>query len=283
MHMSMGEEGIVVGVCHALEPEDQVLGTYRSHALYLAKTGETDSFFEEMYGKEAGCAKGRAGSMHLCAPEHGLICCSAIVASSIPVALGAAFAHKYKGTGRKVAVFFGDGATEEGAFWESLNTACLMKLPVLFVCENNQYAIHVHIRDRQAYDIPEAVRHFGIYVHSSETTDPEVVHQVAADALKSMDRTDMPAFLHFRYHRYLEHVGVQEDYCAGYRCKEDFMAYYDADPFKIQRGRLLANGLKLAEVEAMEREIDTTIERSINRAKQSCFAEESTLLEHVFA
>ena len=108
MHMSMGEEAIAVGVCHALKAEDQVFGSYRSHAIYLAKTQNTDDFFAEMYGKDTALLKGKGGSMHMCAPDSGFMGTSAIVASIIPVAVGAAFANKQKGNGKLVAVFFGD-------------------------------------------------------------------------------------------------------------------------------------------------------------------------------
>ncbi len=137
MHMSMGEEAIAVGVCHALKAEDQVFATYRSHAIYLAKTQKIDDFFAEMYGKDTALLKGKGGSMHMCAPESGFMGTSAIVASIIPVAVGVAFANKQMGNDKLATVFFGDGATDEGAFWESLNVACLMKLPILFVCEDN--------------------------------------------------------------------------------------------------------------------------------------------------
>src|ERR1700741_1934854 len=114
MHMSTGEEAICAGVCQALRKQDQIIGTYRTHGIYLAKTGETDKFFAEMYGRESGMAKGKAGSMHLTAPEAGLICTSAIVGTTIPVAVGAAFAAREKKQDKVVAVFFGDGAIDEG-------------------------------------------------------------------------------------------------------------------------------------------------------------------------
>ena len=152
MHMSTGEEAICAGVCQALAPSDQVLGTYRSHGLYLAKTGETDRFFAEVCAWATGMAKVKGGSIHLTSPADGMICTSAIVATTIPVAIGAAFANKCHANGRLVAVFFGDGAVDEGVFWESLNAACSMKLPVLFVCEDNGYAVHVPARTRHGYD-----------------------------------------------------------------------------------------------------------------------------------
>src|SRR3989338_2832947 len=141
MHMSMGEEAIAAAVCHALGPEGQVFGYYRSHAIFLAKTRDPDMFFGELYGKVTGIARGRAGSMHLAAPDKGFMHASAVVASSIPLAVGAAFANKHKGNGRLCCAVFGDGALEEGVFWESLNAACVMKLPVLFVCADNGLAV----------------------------------------------------------------------------------------------------------------------------------------------
>ncbi len=112
MHMSMGEEAIAVGICHALKAEDQVFATYRSHAIYLAKTQKIDDFFAEMYGKDTALLKGKGGSMHMCAPESGFMGTSAIVASIIPVAVGVAFANKQMGNGKLATVFFGDGATD---------------------------------------------------------------------------------------------------------------------------------------------------------------------------
>src|SRR3989344_5622446 len=137
MHMSMGEEAIVAGVCQALGLNSQVLSSYRSHAVYLIQTGETEKFFGELYGKATGPAQGKAGSMHLSSPEHGYLGASAVVATQIPVAVGAAFANKKLGKKIMTAVFFGDGALDEGVFWESLNMACLWKVPVIFICEDN--------------------------------------------------------------------------------------------------------------------------------------------------
>src|SRR3989338_4702030 len=133
MHMSMGQEAVAVGVCHALGPHDQIFASYRSHAAFLTRTGDLEKFFGELYGRVSGTAAGKAGSMHVSSPERGHLCSSAIVASYLPVAVGAAFANKQKDNGGVTCAFFGDGALDEGAFWESLNVACVMRLPVLFV------------------------------------------------------------------------------------------------------------------------------------------------------
>src|SRR5437667_5409048 len=150
VHLSIGQEAVSVGVCQALGPQDIVFGTYRSHACYLAKGGSLRGMIAELYGKATGMAKGKAGSMHLVDPVVGVMGASAIVASTIPQAVGYALALQMAGERRVVVAFFGDGATEEGVFYESLNFAALWRLPILFVCENNFYAIHSRQADRQA-------------------------------------------------------------------------------------------------------------------------------------
>jgi TPP-dependent pyruvate/acetoin dehydrogenase alpha subunit len=186
MHMSMGAEAIAAGVCRALGPQGQVVGTYRSHAIYLCRTGETDLFFAEMYGKASGMGHGKGGSMHLSAPDSGLIGTSAIVASGLPVAVGAAFANRQKNNGKVVAVFFGDGAVDEGVFWESVNAACLWRLPVLFVCEDNGLAVHTASSARRGYqDLPTILSQFNCKVFRDDTTDVERIHALARAAPRS--------------------------------------------------------------------------------------------------
>ena len=284
MHMSMGEEAIVVGVCHALKAEDQVFGTYRSHAIYLAKTQNTDDFFAEIYGKDTALLKGKGGSMHLCAPESGFMVTSAIVASNIPVAVGAAFANKQKGNGKLVAVFFGDGALDEGNFWESLNVACLMKLPVLFVCEDNGLAIHTPTWKRQGFtSITDIVSKFDCNVLKRNTTDAEVIYKLTRQAIKLIKTTQMPCFMHLRYYRYLEHVGINEDFDAGYRLRKEFEKWYQKDPVNLQRAKLLKQGAKEKQIIRIERGIDDQIENSLRLAKEAPFAEVSELYKGVFA
>jgi len=284
MHMSMGEEAIAVGVCHALRPEDQVFATYRSHAIYLAKTQKIDDFFAEMYGKDTALLKGKGGSMHMCAPESGFMGTSAIVASIIPVAVGAAFANKRKDNGKIVTVFFGDGALDEGAFWESLNVACLMKLPVLFVCEDNGFAVHTAASKRQGYaSIANIVSKFNCNVLKENTTDVEVIYKLTRRAIRLIRTTQMPCFMHQRYYRYLEHVGVNEDFDAGYRSREEFEEWYKKDPIDLQRKKLLRLGIKEEEIIKLEKEIDNKIENSLKLAKKAPFAEVSELYNGVFA
>ncbi|RLF36494.1 MAG: thiamine pyrophosphate-dependent dehydrogenase E1 component subunit alpha [Thermoplasmata archaeon] len=284
VHLSVGEEAIVSGVIQAMGKRDQVFGTYRNHGIYLAKTGETDKFFAELYGKKDGMGKGKAGSMHMFLPEENFMGSSAIVATVIPVAVGAAFANKYKKNKNLVFVFFGDGALEEGVFWESLNFACLKKLPIVFICEDNGLAIHAHIKDRQAFkSITDIVSKFGCNVFKSESTDAEVIYNLTVEAVKKQRRVNKPSFLHLKYYRYLEHVGVNQDFQYGYRSEEEFKKWFKVDPLKIQRRKLLKLGLIEKEIKELEKAIDEQVEKSVEFAKKSPFPGEEELLSDVYA
>ena len=282
MHMSMGQEAIAAGVCHALRSQDQVLGTYRSHGLYLAKTQESDRFFAEMYGKATGPCGGKAGSMHLFAPESGLICTSAIVASHIPVAIGAAFANKVNANGQVVVVFFGDGAIDEGAFWESFNMACLKQLPILFVCEDNGYAVHTPAQGRHGYkDILAIAAQFDCNVFASDSTDVHVIYELTQEALRMMAESNRPCFLHLKYYRYLEHVGIHEDFKAGYRSQREFETWRAVDPLSLQRTRL-ASMVCEDDIRVLEEQVDKQVQRSKEKAQAAPLPELSALCEGVF-
>jgi len=279
MHMSMGEEAIAAGVCLALGPADQVLCSYRSHGVYLARTRETDAFFAEMYGRASGVAQGKGGSMHLMAPAAGLLCTSAIVATQIPVAVGAAFANKTAGNGKVVAVFFGDGAVDEGVFWESVNAACLWQLPVLFVCEDNGYAVHAPVEARHGYEsIAEVVERFNCVVSGTDSTDAEHIHRLTKETVSTMKERGCPAFLHLKYYRYLEHVGVFEDFDAGYRSRAEFERWSERDPVRLQREKLLGM-IPENEIHKIEAAIDAQVAESLAHARKAPFPQDDVLYE----
>ena len=283
MHMSMGEEAIVVGACQALGPKSQTFGTYRSHALYLAASQDTDGFFAEMYGKKTGAVKGKGGSMHLSNPKHGLMATSAVVASTIPAAVGSAYANKYLRKDKIVAVFFGDGAVDEGCFWESLNIACLMKLPIIFICEDNGYAVHTETVKRHGYkSIVDIIKNFDCQVFSSESTDVEEIYEISKKAVTFVKKGGKPVFLYFKYYRYLEHVGVNWDFDKGYRSETEFKKWFKKDPVKLQKKRLLKLGLRKTQIEKVESAIANKIEKSIQRAKKSSFPVNKEVFEDIF-
>lgn len=284
MHMSMGAEAIAVGICGALKPQDQVFGTYRSHALFLAKTGDTDDFFAEIYGKETAFLKGKGGSMHLCSPAHGFMGTSAIVASAIPVAVGCAFANKRANNDRIVAVFFGDGAVEEGVFWESLNVACLMKLPILFVCEDNGLAVHTSKSERRGYkSITDVISKFNCLVYDDKTTDVEVIYKLVRRAIEQIRTRRMPCFIRLRYFRYLEHVGVNEDFEAGYRDRDEFEEWLKVDPVRFQREKLKYLGWEEEAIRNLETDVEDRISSSIAAAEEADFCQSCELYKGVLA
>lgn len=283
VHLSLGQEAISAGVCHAVGKADQVFGFYRSHGIYLSLTLETDKFFAEMYGKETGVAKGKAGSMHLSSIEHNFMGTSAVVATIIPVAVGAALANNMAQNGKFVFVFVGDGAVDEGAFWESLNFAGLKKLPILFVYEDNNYAIHSPASERHAYkSILEIVEKFGFNIFEENTTDVEKIYNITTDAIKKSKESKSPSFLSLKYYRYLEHVGIYHDFKFGYRSEDEYKKWLEIDPVKLQREKLL-KFCSENEVSEIEKSIDNQIEKSYQFAKKSKFASDNELYEDVFA
>jgi TPP-dependent pyruvate/acetoin dehydrogenase alpha subunit len=218
VHLSIGQELASVAVCAALEPRDKVFGSYRGHALYLAKGGNLPAFVAELYGKVTGCAKGKGGSMHLVEPAAGLMGTSAIVASLIPVAVGYAWAQKLQKTGRVTAVFFGDGATEEGCYFEAMNLAALHRLPILFVCENNGYAIVTPLERRQSTPILERARAIlGFQGAGTRAGDFDETMAAADFAVRHVREGEGPRFLEVVAPRLKEHVGPGEDWAQGYR------------------------------------------------------------------
>ncbi len=230
-----------------------------------------------------GMAKGKAGSMHLTAPEAGLICTSAIVGTTIPVAVGAAYANRQQGKDRIVAVFFGDGAIDEGVFWESLNSACAMKLPVLFVCEDNNIAVHAPGGDRHGYrSIHEVAEQLDCSVFTSESTDAEAIHALTLEALMAIRGQGRPAFMQLKYYRYLEHVGVNEDFNQGYRDRKEYEKWRAKDPVELQRAKLL-KWCGEEEICMIEKEIEDGIELSIAKANAAPFSAPHELYKDVMA
>ncbi|MBI2599779.1 thiamine pyrophosphate-dependent dehydrogenase E1 component subunit alpha [Candidatus Daviesbacteria bacterium] len=283
MHMSMGEEGICAGVCTALEGNLQAFGTYRSHGLYLALTEETDRFFAEMYGKVTGVLRGKGGSMHLLSPDDGLLGISAVVGSTLPLAVGSAFANLYLKKKQITAVFFGDGAVDEGVFWESLNVACLKKLPVLFVCEDNGYAVHTPPSLRHGYkSLTNIIKQFPVSVFETDSTDAEVIYKLTMQAARSIKKKQQPAFLYLKYYRYLEHVGVHEDFHAGYRSRKEFIGWQKKDPVRLLRNKLKGLKVKESDIAKLEESINKQLEKSLEKAVKAPFPNSSELLINTF-
>jgi len=272
VHLSIGQEAVAVGVCHALKAEDWIFGTYRSHALYLAKGGDLNLMFAELFGKVTGVSGGKAGSMHLSSPTVGMMGSSAIVASSIPHAVGAAFAAKHKKTNQLNVAFFGDGALEEGVAHESLNFASLHQLPIIFVCEDNGFAAHSLVQARQSFDRMALLSAYNIpTICVNEGWDFEKIYDAMYDLIKAARQGDGPKYLEIKTMRACEHVGPGEDFDAGYRSREDFERWIVDDP-------LVCDIKTLSKVEG---EVMDAIDSAVTFAEESSWPGPTQLLTDV--
>jgi TPP-dependent pyruvate/acetoin dehydrogenase alpha subunit len=278
VHLSIGQEAVSVGVCEALGPHDVVFGTYRGHALYLARGGDMPGMIAELYGKASGCCKGKGGSMHLIDPEWGIMGMSAVVGTTIANAIGYAYALRYRRNDALVVSFFGDGATEEGVFAESLNFACLKRLPILFVCENNQFAIHTHQDRRQGRpDICERARAQGLPAERLDGRDIFHLFESAQSAMSKIRAGEGPQFLEVMTYRWKGHVGPESDYDLGYRTDEQARPWITADPVK-RLAEMLAPNVR----RQIDREVEEEITTAFAAAERAPFPEASELLTDVF-
>ena len=279
VHLSIGQEAVSVGVCHALKAADAVFGTYRGHALYLAKGGDLKKMIAELYGKVTGCARGKGGSMHLVDVEHGVMGMSAVVATTIPEAVGYAYAMKVRGLDSIVASFFGDGAVDEGSFHESINFAKLKDVPILFICENNYYAIHSTPEARHPdNDLCQRARSYGVPAARIENNDViEIYQQVgeAADAIRSGQSG--PMFFECMTYRWKGHVGPSDDFHLGYRTFEE------AEPWiKDDQVLRVANLIDENTRSYIQRSVEQDVAEAFEFAEQSEFPDPVELYQGVF-
>lgn len=284
-HLCIGQEAVVTGVCANLRRSDLLFGTYRSHGLFLAKGGNLKKMMAEIYGKKTGACKGKSGSMQLVAPEEGLLCSSAIVSGTLPMAVGAGLAISLRGSDDVSCVIFGDAATEEGVFHESMNFASLKKLPVIFICENNLYAVYTHISKRQCAD--NIFERAQIYRMPGERLDGNnvlEVHEAVERAIARARHGDGPSLLEFRTYRWLEHVGPNSDANLGYRTQEEVNQWMNRCPVKTLEKRLLDdNVLTSQEIQNIKLNISRDIDEAVSFAKKSAFPDKEEIYQGVYA
>lgn len=261
LHLYDGEEAVAVGVMAALEPRDAVVATYREHGQALARGVPMDVLMAEMLGKVQGCCRGRGGSMHLFSRAHRFFGGNAIVGAGLPLAAGVALADQRLRPGAVTACFFGEGAVAEGAFHESMNLASLWKLPVLFVCENNRYAMGVPLADAESQ--PEVVRKAAAYRMAAEPVDgmdPVQVLTATQRAVAHIRSGAGPYFLECRTYRFRAHSMFDTQ---AYRRREEVDAWRRQDPITRLQRWLLESHLTHAEELAA---IDAAIAREIDEA-----------------
>lgn len=274
VHLSIGQEAVTVGACAALVETDIVFGTYRGHSLYLAKGGDLKGMMAELYGKSTGVAGGKGGSMHLIDTSRGVMGMSAVVATTIPQAAGYAYAFKLRKQKNIVVSFFGDGATEEGVFHETLNFAALKKLPMIFVCENNQYAVLSHQSERQSSsNITERASVYGMHSEKIDQNDAQAIYEKINWARNQIvEKGEGPIFFECMTERYREHVGPNERDDIKTRSAEI------NDPLE-QLSKLVSYDFK----EGVSKEVDLELNEAIDFADKSSFPSNDTLYQDVYA
>ena len=286
VHLCIGQEAVAAGVCDLLDRDDQVLSTHRAHGHYLAKGGDLPAMLAEMHGKATGCASGMGGSMHLVDLRAGFLGSAPIVGSTIPIAVGVAFGAVLRKERRAVVAFFGEGATEEGAFHEALNFAALKQLPVLFVCENNLYSVYspMAVRQPAARSICRLAEAHGVAAFAGDGNDALAVRERADAALGRIRSGGGPALLEFSTYRWREHCGPNYDNHIGYRTEDEFLRWQALCPLERLRKRGIdAGALDEAEVGRWSDEVDAEFAAALQFAKQSEFPAPETMLDSVYA
>jgi len=281
-HTCQGQEAVAVGIAAAARPTDQVTCTYRGHgvALALGLTGE--SVLAEIMGRVAGSVGGVGGSMHLCEPEVGLLPTFAIIGAGIPVAAGAALTAQVNGTDDAAIAVFGDGASNIGAFHEGINLAAIWKLPVVFVCENNQYGEYSRIDiTTPIEDLADRAASYGIPGVIVDGQDPDAVEQAMNEALARARAGDGPSLLEAKTYRYAGHSRADT---APYRIPGEFERWYERDPINTFRARLIDEGLLTAvSAEQLEEAVGVALEELVAHVKESPFPEPAAMFRNVYA
>jgi TPP-dependent pyruvate/acetoin dehydrogenase alpha subunit len=283
-HLYSGEEAVAVGICEALRIDDYITSTHRGHGHCLAKGASPDRMFAELLGKEAGYCRGKGGSMHIADPASGNLGANAIVGGSVGIATGAAFAAKTLGTDRVAVCFFGEGALGQGSLYEVMNLAQLWKLPVIYVCENNQYNEYTHFQETTAGTILGRATAFGIEAASVDGQDVRAVNEVAARLVKRSRSGAGPGFLQCDTYRYSgHHVGdINREY---YRSKqEEHLWKTDRDPIKVLSKWLLEqNYADAASLDQIASEVRKIMEAAVKFAIDAPYPSVDEVEKHVYA
>ena len=283
VHLSIGQEAVAAGVCQNLEKNDKIISGHRCHSHFLAKGGNLNSMIAEIYGKKTGCAEGMGGSMHLQDEKAGIIMSIPIVGSPIPIGAGMALRslHLKKSKRFLTTIFFGEGATEEGIFHETINFAALNNLPILFVCENNHYSVYTHLRDRQPNNrkIKDIIKASGLNGYQADGNDVLNVFNISRKVIKNIKETSMPAFIEFSTYRWLEHCGPFWDDNLDYRKKGELKKWMKKCPLKKIRHKV--NKLFKKEfIKKIEISIDSEINKAFNFAKRSKYPTKNDLKQY---
>ncbi len=265
IHLSIGQEAVSAGVCIHLKKDDCVIGTHRSHAQYIAKGGDIKKMIAELYLRKTGCSFGRGGSMHLIDAEAGILGSTAIVGGNLPLGTGVALASKLQNKDSVTAIFFGDGAVDEGTFHESLNFALLKKLPVIYICENNSYAINSHeLMRHSSKNIYKWAEGYGMASYQIDGNDVLQVSNFAQKAITRARNGEGPTFLECVTYRWKGHIGTVNDIGEGQRSQSEYDYWISKCPIKWYKDYLKSINL-------LDDNMDKNITAEINQVIKEAF------------
>jgi pyruvate dehydrogenase E1 component alpha subunit len=284
LHLYVGQEAVASGVCATLSDDDQITSTHRGHGHLVAKGGQFNEMMAELMGKATGYCKGRGGSMHISNLDVGMLGANGIVGAGAPIAVGAGFANKYADNGNVSAAFFGDGSTNIGAFHEAANMACALKLPVLFVCENNEYGEFTARKDTMAItDIVDRAAGYGMPGVIVDGMDVVAVHEAAVEAAARARRGDGPSLIEAKTYRFYNHHGVQ-NLGLKYRTDDEVALWKERDPIFTFEDRMIEAGTTTRDdIDAVWDEVRTDIETAIEFAENSPLPDPDAVLQDVYS
>ncbi len=282
MHLSIGQEAVATGVCEALRPDDYLLSHHRGHGHCIARGADVNRMMAEFLGRETGYCRGRGGSMHIADVDEGILGANGIVAGGLPLATGVGLSIQMRGTAQVCLAFFGDGATNEGAFHESLNLASVWNLAVVFVCENNQYAMSMPVRKSMKVErIAERAAAYGMPGEQVDGMDVLAVYEAATQAVAHARGGGGPTLLECVTYRYKGHSKSDPQ---RYRTRDEVAAWQQRDPIVHLRARLVADGVLGPETaDRLARDARDAVEEAVRFAESSPEPDPATLLEGVYA
>lgn len=283
LHLYVGEEAVAAGVCVNLDDDDQISSTHRGHGHLVAKGGDYAQMMAELMGKATGYCGGKGGSMHICDLDLGMLGANGIVGGGVPIAVGAGFANKYRGNDRVSVVFFGDGASNIGAFHEAANMAAALSLPVLFVCENNEYGEFTpRERTMAITDVVDRAAGYGMPGAIVDGMDVMAVWEAANEAVSRARRGEGPSFIEAKTYRFYNHHGVQT-LGMKYRSDDELERWKQRDPIELFEERLAAAGVLDADgAQSTHAAAEADIEAAIAFAEESPLPDPADLLVDVY-
>ena len=271
LHLYVGEEAVAVGACSALRKDDYITSTHRGHGHCIAKGGELRKMMAELFAKETGYCKGRGGSMHIAAPDIGIVGCSAIAGAGIPIAAGVGLSSKLRKTDQVCVSFFGDGASNTGAFHEGMNLAALWELPVVYVLENNLYAISTPaVRSSKLKNISDRAAAYGMRSAVTDGLDVLSVYQAVSEAVEKARNGQGPTLVECKTYRFRGHHEGDPKKGETYRTKQEMDEWEKLDPIiRLRDGMIKEKKTTQAELDAIDHEVMKEIEDAVTFAKES--------------